>query len=180
MRAFIALSIPKSVQTELKDLLSALKNLSGLKTVEPQNLHLTMKFLGECSEEQVDTIKNGIFHTELHQGRIKVFGTGIFGLPQSPSVIWAGIKADERLWSLKEKIEEICSDAGFKRDKRAFSPHLTLSRVKKNVDPSFLQVVKRYENRDFGSFDYSELFLFKSTLTERGPVYEILHSLPIE
>lgn len=172
MRLFIAGEISGE---RFSGMIEELSKISGLKTVEPGNMHLTLKFLGETDEGKVSGIKEVM--AECVKGKnafeIKLEDVGVFPNPNYIRVVWAGITENrDILIDMANCLDKGLAKLGFPREKRAFSPHLTLARVKspgaKNEINRFL---KTHEGEDFGTMKIDRVILKKSVLTPQGPIY---------
>lgn len=182
MRAFIAIDIKSS--EVVKEITALQRRLLGcgvdLKLVSPENLHFTIKFLGEISDIQADKVVES-----LKQHRFKPFeatyrGIGVFPGFKRISVIWVGVDRDAGL-RLSEIAESI--DKGLQSiapgDSKKFQPHLTVSRVKTGRNKeSLLRLVDEYSEHIFGSDRIDEVKLKKSELTPKGPIYTDLFRMP--
>lgn len=146
--------------------------------MEEENLHLTLKFLGEVKEERIKEISKIL--RELSR-RFKKFefslkNIGAFPDKHSPRVIWVGAEEGrEEMIELQKEIEEELVSLGFKKEARGFHPHLTIARVKRKADFKELFRVA-YKSR---VFLIEGLVLFKSTLTPKGPIYEKVEKFPL-
>ncbi len=183
-RLFIALPI----ESDLKENLSGIKEIlaghkNTLKIVEPDNYHITVKFLGECTDDLAEKIVNSFLKIECPGDEISftASGIGVFPNLKMPSVIWAGLRmSGEKINSLYCQIEDMASRLGFEKEKRGFSPHLTLARVRKGKkisDDLRNLIISRRETR-IGESSFKRLVLFSSNLTPEGPVYTEVESLP--
>ncbi len=148
-----------------------------VKWVEEENLHLTLKFLGEVKEERVEEISRVLREIRRSEKRFELSleDIGAFPSERSPRVIWIGVgKGREEIIRLQERIEEGLTPLGFKKEERGFHPHLTIARVKKRADFKELFDLS-YKSR---VFLVDSVTLFKSTLTPKGPIYEPLDRFP--
>ena len=180
-RGFIAIDIgsfPKIVQFE-----NEIKNTgANIKLVEPENIHITLKFLGDTNDEHIDRIgeiiNNEVKETDSFEIQLK--GTGVFPNQSYIKVIWIGIKNGDQIGKIAKKIDEQISELGFEREKRGFSAHLTIARVKsaKNKE-KLLQVIEKYRDIEFGIFKVNSIKLKKSELTPKGPIYTTLKEVKI-
>jgi len=175
-RGFIAIDIeagPKIIKFE--ELIK--KTGANVKLVEPENIHITLKFLGNTDEERIADIKKIIKSVveDVKPFKISLEGTGVFPDKNYIKVIWAGIKNSEKIEKIAEEINEKLSKLGFKKDKRKFSAHLTIGRVKtaKHKD-KLLQILDKYKDFKFAEFEVKSIELKKSQLTPNGPVYTTL------
>ena len=177
MRAFIAIDVSE----EVRDAIVRAQDFIGtkeakIKFVERENLHITLKFLGEITQEQAEEIKRVLAEIakrhKKHEVRVK--GIGVFPNPNYVRVIWAGVENDEGIKAIAQDIERELSKLGFKKDKE-FVAHVTIGRVKFVKDKLGLAMkLKELANEDFGTFRVEAIELKKSTLTPKGPIYETL------
>jgi len=175
-RAFIAIKLPTEVVRSLSILQSGLKKQGlRLRWVHPDNIHLTLKFLGDVSTEEMRAVKLVIRDVARRQSvfSLKARGLGVFPTVKKARVLWSGIHGDvSRLGNLQSNLERALTDIGFDPDKRAFRGHLTLGRIKGRVDARILASAIS----EFGSFAspplaVERLSLFKSELKPSGAVY---------
>jgi 2'-5' RNA ligase len=183
MRAFLAVEISEEMRDRLVRFQRTLREGgASLKLVEPENLHLTLKFLGEVEEgrlgEVEEALRRGV--KGFSPFTLEVKGTGVFPSSQYVRVIWAGVgEGWEKVSSLQRSLDRELAKLGFPRD-TDFVPHLTLARVKNLRERgAFLQLVERGRKEEFGKVEVREVHLKKSTLTPKGPIYEDLRVLPL-
>ena len=178
IRAFIAVEVPDF--PAIRDFISELKKTPArLKAVEPENLHITLKFLGDIAEEKAAELGDALKSIDANSFSFELESAGAFPGAKNPKVIWAGVKEDGSLSSLQRGVEEICASLGFEREKREFSPHLTVGRVKDRNTKGIRPVVERYSEVYFGTVDVKEVKLKKSFLTPQGPIYSDMASVPL-
>ena len=174
MRAFVALEVPATTIDSLVDFQKELSSSGAdLKLVERENLHFTMKFLGEISETQAAEADSRLRSLSLKSARVEVRGVGAFPSASRPRVVWAGVtKEHERLIIPTAKaVLDSLADIG-ERDERPFQLHLTLARVRSDRNVRELQdFLRRNADRSFGVADITSLRLKSSQLTPQGPVY---------
>ena len=180
MRAFIAIELPAGI----KDALSGMQTKSpkeSISWVKSQNLHLTLKFLGDISLEQLNKIKQLIIGiTKTIPGfKIKLNNLGVFPNMHTTRIIWIG--ADHpplELKQLTEQLETKLAGSGTPQEQRTFRAHITIGRIRSHLVPSDLKkVIDKIENDMAGlnwEFNCDEITLFESTLGPGGPVYTIL------
>jgi RNA 2',3'-cyclic 3'-phosphodiesterase len=185
-RIFIALPFNADIINDrVKDLYNYLNIFKELKVVSPENYHITLKFLGDCSEKQTNKITENLNDNIIDLKKIipfSLFGLGVFPDLKNPNVIWAGIRTDESsINKLNQSIENFASNFGIKKEKNKFTPHLTLARVRKGTKIN--QNIRQYlvENKELFFFEsaFKRLVLFSSTLTKEGPVYTELQSIQL-
>jgi 2'-5' RNA ligase len=189
IRAFIAIDLPPDVQAGLEQVSEQLKEQLGEKSVRwvpIPNIHLTLKFLGDVSVNNLDVLKEIISAEASHQKPMEfsVGRLGAFPKPRHPRVIWVGVEAPLELISLQRGIESRTAKVGYARDKREFSPHLTLGRVSRNASPGEVRkigdVICDSKVGFLGAARVQAVHLFKSDLKPSGAVYTKLFSAPIE
>ena len=179
-RLFVAVKIqPDNQFEEIYRELRKKLILDKIKWVEPQNLHLTLKFLGKTPEEdfnQIHTVlqkvaaQHSVFELALQQ-------SGIFGSRYDPRVIWLGTNGNQELTALGEDILKSFDVAGFERDRGNFVPHLTLGRIKQLTNKKYFQeVIAQYHDIFFQKQSIEQFYLFESILHPSGPVYKVLKS----
>ncbi len=178
MRLFIAARIPQEIQEEIGDFMDQFLKLPGrVKWVEPHNIHITLKFLGETEQRLLEQVKAAtkIAATGVGNFEIALRGCGVFPNPRSPRVFWIGIDDPQRkLASIASALDRELTPLGFEPEQRAFSPHLTLGRVK---EPEQLEALKAaFAKATFGpiSLKIETIHLVESHLKPSGPVYKDL------
>lgn len=183
MRAFLAIEISESARRALIALEGALqKTGADVKWVEPDNLHLTLKFLGDISESQLGLLKKrlGEIASSFDRFSIRLRKLGAFPSFQRPRIVWVGIdEGKQDLVRLVKAIETLCIALGLPAEKRVFEPHLTLGRVRSARGLEKL-IAELKANADFGCSDPIEavsVTLFESTLSSRGPTYRPLEKM---
>lgn len=175
MRLFVAARITTEIQRQVGDFLEQFHKLPGrVKWVEPHNIHITLKFLGEAEISELDAIKKAVADSAISFGAFEVTlqECGVFPNMRAPRVFWIGINdPQKRLTSLAAKIDSNMTPLGFDPEKRAFSPHLTLGRVKE--DDRLEMVKAAFGKASFGPvvLQVNEVHLIESQLRPSGPVY---------
>ncbi|AFZ70195.1 2''-5'' RNA ligase [Caldisphaera lagunensis DSM 15908] len=178
VRAFIAVDVnDNSIINKINDTIQALSELSlKIKFVETENLHITLRFLGEISEGDVLTIKeNVISKLKCEPFNIVLKGLGAFPNNENPRVIWIGISEGfDFLKKLKIQIDDLLIKNGFKLSHEEFVAHLTIGRIKFGKSSALKELLEQYRNFDYGTIKVNSVKLKKSTLTRQGPIYENL------
>ena len=167
MRLFTAIDIPEDVREALRSLLQRLRPLAKLSWARIENLHITTKFIGEWPAERLDEMKSVLAAAPVPGPiEIAVRGLGWFPNERRPRVFWAGIDGGEPLRSLAHTTEQAVAQLGVPVEERAYSPHLTLAKIKEAVPldslRQTLQVMPSECGFDFGSFRASSFFLYLS------------------
>lgn len=149
---------------------------ADLKLVEPQNIHITLRFLGNITLNMIDKVYDVMKNVSFKPFTIKIQGVGAFPKIHHPSVIWAGIKQGTlELRSIFDQLEFGLRQLGFPPEPKGFSPHITIARVKSGRSRSELvKKINENANIEFGSFIAECLRLKRSELTPKGPIYSTL------
>jgi len=176
IRAFVALTLPSGIIAHAAGLQSTLK-AQGLKLrwVKPQNMHLTLKFLGDIPAADAGQVGQAVQRASQNTTplALTVQGMGVFPGIKRPRVLWIGLGGQvEALQSLYAGIEDELAGLGFARDKRGFKAHLTLARFKARVAPhDLLQAFEELGNYAPKPFAAKHLVLYKSDLKPQGAIY---------
>ncbi len=176
IRSFFAVETPVDPDMVLLQRSLVDKN-TKLKLVDPALCHITVKFLGDIEENRVNDIveRAGQAIEGVECFDMVVKGTGVFPSMRKPRVIWAGVEDDGRLKLVAESLDHAMVGLGFKKEKRAFKPHVTVARVKRAKDTAHIRdVLNEYRSKTFAELTVRNVILKKSTLTPQGPVYEDL------
>jgi len=185
IRSFIAIEVPQSLLARMGELQRELRRMeAGVNWVRPEGMHLTLKFLGSISAEEVEKIARAIAPVVAawNPFELSIHGLGCFPSSRNPRVIWVGIdRGGEEASSLQKVIEDKAAEVGFPPEGRPFKPHLTLGRVRTPIGRSaFIQVMEKHKDVEIGSFQAREVYLFKSELKASGAVYTKLQTFPME
>jgi 2'-5' RNA ligase len=176
-RVFLAIELPEDVKNRIILIQDELKILlKGIRWTRPEGIHLTLKFFGNIYEKEIIHISEVIAENTKNAETISLNGgeIGAFPNPGRPRVLWLGLNGDiERLSILQEAIDIDLEVYGYKRERRKFSPHLTLGRVKSSGERimNLSQVIKRGEDYRAGQFNSRGLTLFQSELKPGGAIY---------
>ncbi len=182
MRAFIAIELPSDIKDAISKIQDKLKTaLPKVSWVKPPNLHLSLKFLGEISPEQLSDISK-IAEEIANQSCVFKIGLetlGVFPDLARARIIWAGTnKMPWELGKIVEQLENKLAQAGFAKEARPFRAHITIGRIKSHLNPSefekaILEVNKDRQNVNLG-FKAAGITIFQSTLGATGPTYDLL------
>jgi 2'-5' RNA ligase len=179
VRLFVALEIPSAVRENLAALLKSLRTVSPqTRWMRPENLHITLKFMGEVPETKLAAIRNALADARSEQPVTLDFrGLGFFPNENHPRVFWAGIEASPNLKTLAADIERAMEKLGIPREQRPFSPHLTLARFEPSGLPERLRsAIQENRAHEFGSFRANQYQLIESKLKPSGAEYTTLES----
>jgi 2'-5' RNA ligase len=174
VRLFVALEIPSAVRENLAALLASLRAITKEpRWVRAENLHVTLKFLGEVAEEKLEAARAALSGIRSDQAVTLEFrGLGFFPNEKHPRVFWAGVEASANLKTLAGDLEGAMEKLGFPREKREFSPHLTLARFERpRLSEALRKAITESAKREFGSVRTGEFHLIQSKLKPSGAEY---------
>lgn len=179
MRCFVAIAIPEAVRGLLVRVQEALRRADAdVKWVEEENLHLSLKFLGNVTEEQVGRLRELLMLEAARWPAMALTYAGIGTFPErgEPRVVWAGATGDlEKLAGLAAAVERAAEQVGVPREGRPFVAHLTLGRVKSGRNAKrLLSAIENQRQVPLGGETVTEFVLYRSTTTPQGPIYEAL------
>ena len=185
VRSFIAVSLSAELRTKLAQAENSLGELLPdlpVRWVAAANIHLTLKFLGDVSVNNIPMLEE-ILQAEAASTKpfeLSVGGFGVFPNNSRPRVLWVGVEAPEELNSLQRRIEGEAARLGYAPDKRPFSPHLTLGRVSRNADNaevrSISSALRNYKLGFIGATHIKSVNLYRSDLKPGGAVYTKIFS----
>ena len=183
VRAFVAADLPPEVRDELARVVSALAGARprGLRTVRPEGVHLTLKFLGNVQRSEVPAVASAISSVvrEHRPFTVEIGGFGAYPGERSPRVLWTGVNSPEALFNLQADIEKSLTSLGFSTDSRPWSPHLTLARIRDGTGKrdrrlawdslAGLEPISQWTT-------ISSVSLVASRLTPKGAVYSTIET----
>ena len=185
VRTFVAVEASPAVRERAARLIAEFSSAgAGVKWVEPQNLHVTLKFLGDVDAEKIPRVCEAVqqaaagiapFEFQLH-------GAGAFPNPSRPRTIWLGPAAgDKEMAELSRRIEKAVEKLGFPREGRRFQAHLTIGRVR-HAGPELAELgelLRAAKDVEVGTMPVDEVVVFSSQLQPSGPIYEPLARTPL-
>jgi len=181
MRAFIAVACPPDASAKLAQVVERIKPLGDLKVVEKENIHLTLRFIGDVEEDKLEGLIEALSSVKKPRGfEVCIKGLGAFPGPNNPRVLWAGTeKGDKELRELHEAVDSAIAPLGFGREER-FSSHYTIARVKYLRDKNGLkELLTGYKEKVFGCYQVDSFYLMKSVLQRSGPVYGVVREFQL-
>jgi 2'-5' RNA ligase len=174
-RTFIAIKIiPKNTLIQLFSRLKVHLNDEDIKWVEPNNFHLTLRFLGNTSATQVEEIKTGLENIACNYKcfSFNLKGLGFFKNNGKPKVLFAKTEETQTLKLLTTEIENLIVRFGFEKETRDFNPHLTLGRIRfLNEKHKFFLLVQKFAETEIQKVNVSELIFYQSILNSTNPIY---------
>lgn len=180
IRCFIAVDLEDRLREKCRQLQEQVASSGAdLNLVSPENLHLTLRFLGEIPRVKVEAVIRGLGRLEFKPFKVLFEGLGAFPNLHRPRVLWIGVsKGGEELKELFGKVEKVAVEAGIPRDPKGFTPHLTIARVRSSRNLSTLsKILRELSKAEVGEMEVSTVRLKKSTLTPKGPIYSNLYEV---
>jgi len=188
MRSFLAIDLPQPIKTAISDEQHAVRTaarvtsgrMEDMKWTRPEGIHLTLKFLGEISTQQVAQVTQALAGLgSLEPFVLQVKGFGFFPDALRPRVLWVGVEAPPALGQLAHRVETAMNRLGFAAEGRTFAPHLTLARFKvSRPRPELVALLEPKRGLILGRFEVSEFFLFESRLSPSGAQYQKVACFP--
>lgn len=183
-RTFIAIDIPATVKLrELLELLRVDLREDKIRWVDPEILHITLSFLGDTSEQQVNYISEQleIIGSGFSSMELNFKELGVFPNLRKPRVFWIGMERNELLENLQGEIEMMLHNYGINRENKPFSPHLTIARIKWIDDIDRLKYwLKKYKCETIQKTKPGEFIYYESKLTANGPIYSSIKKFPLK
>jgi 2'-5' RNA ligase len=184
VRLFVAAPIQPEICINLDRTINVFKKTGAdIKWVKPESIHITLKFLGETDEEKINNISDVLSDFEKQKGKLitEVKGIGFFPDSRRPRIIWAGLEEKPvYLAELASIMDAALSKLSFEKEKRAFSPHITIGRFRSNRSFNYLiKETDKMKTASFGIFEINEFNLYSSTLKPSGAEYKILRSFKL-
>ncbi len=181
-RLFIAIKFP--VNRHLHDAIYDIKSaLSGkIKWIEEENLHLTLKFLGDTKVDLIPGISLKIQNLLYDVSSFKCTqkGFGVFRSVKNPRIIWAGVNDCGEMKKINNMLEDALQEMELERSDNKFNPHITIGRIKHMDNKELLETkLNEYKDTEFGAFWINEIVLYRSILTTEGPKYEVVEKFKL-
>jgi 2''-5'' RNA ligase len=180
IRTFIALEINAETRDAIMDDVAELKHdFRRIKWVGPESLHVTLKFLGDVGEKDLNDIFSAVDEVAARHGPfvVDVETVGVFPNWRAPRVVWAGCgEGKDEIVSLQKNIESNLAELGYEPEKRHFNPHITLGRIKLPADGCGLfDAARGMLDTNYGFMDVDAVTVFMSEMKRSGPVYTPMH-----
>jgi 2'-5' RNA ligase len=182
-RLFVSVDLDGLVD-EIREIQEPLVDLPGVDPVDPEGVHVTLKFLGDTPESRLDEVA-GALGQAVESADVEAFeaafeGYGVFPSLDYISVVWVGVgEGSDELTRLHEAIEREATALGFDAEEHDFTPHATIARVRDARSKSEVQGLVREKDPTLGRLRVEEVWLTESTLSEAGPVYATVESFPL-
>jgi 2'-5' RNA ligase len=177
IRTFIAVELDPYFREKIRELQDRFSSFK-LKFVEPEIVHITLKFLGDVDEAMIPLISSALDSITCEPFEALIGGIGVFPNPSNPKVLWLGAAGKFRI--LHEDVENLLKPFKFEKDTREFTAHATLARVKllnRDQKIAFINTIRECKDVQLGSMKVNQVLLKKSILTPEYPIYETLHTI---
>ncbi len=169
-RLFVALDLPETIKAHLASLSFG---LPGANWVDDEQIHLTLRFIGEVDRFLFDDIRKSLAEVVLDPFDLVLEEVGYFQKRGQPQVLWAGVEKNEPLLQLRRKIENALIQSGLPPEGRKFDPHITLARLKDTPMSRLTEYLVQHFRFKTEPFDVTEFTLFSSVLTSKGSIYQV-------
>ena len=185
MRLFVALDIPEAVRENLAAIRKNFSSIdSKIRWVPPENLHVTLKFIGSVPKEKLEPIIEALRSISiLDTVQVRIHGLGCYTHSKTGVMLWAMIEDSKPLAALAASIDGQLASMGFAPENRPFMPHLTLARGSRNIPESsqraLREIADKYKKYNFGSITPEEFHLMESKTLPSGPIYSKVQSFPL-
>ncbi|MCI4624741.1 MAG: RNA 2',3'-cyclic phosphodiesterase [Candidatus Magnetoovum sp. WYHC-5] len=183
IRSFISINLPIALKTTIDNTITELKAFGrDVKWIKGEALHITMKFLGNINVERLALFEEVLTETSTMHSPfdLKFSGLGFFPNQRYPKIVWIAVNTSPALNKLQAEIDDKFEKLGFSKEKRKFSPHLTIGRIKDDANTRTLtEKVLSMGNTYFGTFTVNSFFLMKSDLQKDGAKYTVIKEFPL-
>ena len=167
-RLFVAIDLPEEIRKSVADIG---RGLPGGRRVPLEQLHLTLRFIGEADNETFAAVRSALAGIMGSAFPMALRGVGHFPTGRHPRVLWVGLAESAPLMALRQEVELALIGAGIPPEERRFSPHLTLARLKETPPGQVIALEERYRDFDAGPFPVTEFHLYSSALTRNGAIH---------
>lgn len=177
LRLFVAIPLPEQLCERMAQMAGGLDNA---RWVDPANMHLTLRFLGELDGRTAADVDAELGGVRVPAFEIELNGLGTFGSGRKVSALWVGVRGPEPLTRLQVKVEQAAQRAGVEPEGRKFRPHVTLARFKGPPGPKLGDFLQRHGLFRSGPVEVDRFLLYSSKLTPNGPIYREEAEYPLE
>jgi 2'-5' RNA ligase len=180
LRLFTGIAIPPEVNSQVDELVRRLKPLARIRWSPSSNFHITTKFIGAWPEDRLEELKRALPGVSDGAFQIGIRGLGFYPNAKRPRIFWVGVEGGDSLISLAVRTEEACARLGVEREKKVYSPHLTLARIDSPGGLGGLhEALETLPDSEFGEFQAKAFHLYLSRPGRGGSVYTSLAEFPL-
>lgn len=177
IRLFVGLALPEEVRARLAALCAGLQ---GVRWVAPENMHVTLRFIGDIDEGTAEDVHEALAQVRAPGFDLHLAGAGTFGSRSRPHALWVGVDKTPALVHLRDKVESAVVRAGLDPENRKFSPHVTLARMKGAPAPRLPEFVAQHDALRVGPIAVRRFVLFSSHLGRNGASYAVEADYPLD
>jgi RNA 2',3'-cyclic 3'-phosphodiesterase len=177
LRLFVGIVFPPELKLRLSLLCSG---VPGAKWVDPSNLHLTLRFIGEISEDVAGDVDDALVRLRARRFPLQLVGTGVFGNGERSRNLWVGVERSAELTGLRDKIEHALNRAGVPPEQRKFAPHVTLARLQRPDPDKLGEYLAAHAAFRAEPLEVEAFSLIASFPTKAGSVYEDQADYPLQ
>jgi 2'-5' RNA ligase len=167
-RLFVAIDLPEETKASLSQFSGA---VPGARWVDPSEIHLTLRFIGDVDPQTVSKIEKALSVVQFASFPLRVAGVGHFPPRGLPRVLWVGVEPRPELMALQQRIESALQQAGVSPEERPFSPHITLARLKETPPAAVAAFESSHSGLAYPPFPSTEYVLYSSVLTPKGAIH---------
>jgi len=184
MRLFVSVDLDEGLAAEVEPVQSLFSGASGLRLTDPEQAHITLKFLGDTDPERVpalgDELRQAVEESGVDPFRAEFGGLGVFPSLEYISVVWLGVReGGEAFTRLHEAIEDRTTAMGFDPEDHEFTPHVTLARMDHSGGKDLVRDIVRNRDPDVGAMTVESIRLTESELTPSGPEYSTVEEFDL-
>lgn len=176
MRTFLGIAVPEEVREQLT---SICFGLPDVRWVSEENFHITLVFLGELSEEQLDVLSEFCSQVSFPEFHLNLKSVGTFGKQKSPSILFADVNSSAELLQLQKILDSGIRRLGLKPDRQDYHPHITIGRFKNSNETRVLTYLEEFSGFVSSSFSVSEFHIYSSKTFSDGPIYSVEESFSL-
>ncbi|GAB5468928.1 MAG: RNA 2',3'-cyclic phosphodiesterase [Rhodospirillales bacterium] len=176
LRLFVALSLPDEIREALSDLED---RLPGARWLDEESYHITLRFIGEVDGGQADDIAYELDRLDGRGFELSLCGLGHWGEGSRARALWAKVEKTEPLSRLQQKVENALQRVGCKAERRRFSPHVTIARLRNTPSEALHPFILHHSLLRLGPFPVEDFVLYRSFLTGEGPIYQAAAVYPL-
>ncbi len=176
LRLFVAIPLPEEVRDRLAGFY---RGIPGARWVDPGNVHLTLRFIGDVNEDTAEDIDDCLAAISMPAFELTLAGVDFFGKLHKARAVYAGVERSQPLRILYDKVEGALARAGIGKEERKFTPHVTLARIKGETGHHLTNFLAEHNLERIGPFAVTEFVLFRSHLSSDGAIHERLVEYPL-
>ncbi len=175
-RLFVAVDLPPDISERLSSMCCG---LPGARWIDPEQMHLTLRFIGDVDSTVFQDVREALAEVRGETFTMQLEGVGFFPPRGTPRVVWAGVRKNEQLIQLRNRVEAVLVRAGLEPEGRKYSPHITLARLRNTPISKIGAFLVQNSMFMSGDFQVNEFLLYSSVLNSRGARHYIEEGYPL-